>query len=236
MVSSRPEQLGGKLGIVVLGNDPGNFPITAFYDHAFSPTQLWDDKDNGYLPFPDIDFFDPEEEEVFAEGIQEIELDEMGSPVNSPTVLGVNDGTNTPTALKRIAAENPNTLCLHPPDSSINTGESKNHNWPELVHHSKYLVYSPGSKQMPLSKILEMGKIAFIAPRKSGKHWEEKLEPWVHFVPVKEDFSDLLSVHVRLESNQGLQKIISKAARDFTSKFLTLENQINNTIEALDKK
>lgn len=69
------------------------------------------------------------------------------------------------------------------------------------------------------------------------EHWHDEMEPWVHYVPVAADLSDLLEHRSRLESDPGLYVAISANARRFAGENLKLggESHIWQPITRIDK-
>ncbi len=98
----------------------------------------------------------------------------------------------------------------------------------------KYLIDCPGNGYSARVKwLLATGRPLFIVDRPIIEPWHEDLEPWVHFVPVKQDLSDLFENHARLEADEKLYDLIGREGRRFAATHLTVEAQLNRTAEAL---
>lgn len=99
----------------------------------------------------------------------------------------------------------------------------------------KYLVDCPGyGYSGRLKWLLASGRPVFVVERRCVEHWHDKLMPWVHFIPVKEDLSDLLAAFHTVEENPALYRSISLAAKRFAQDHLVLEAQLMDLIRAID--
>ncbi|HEY8961568.1 MAG TPA: glycosyl transferase family 90 [Luteolibacter sp.] len=81
--------------------------------------------------------------------------------------------------------------------------------------------------------LLATGRPLFIVDREYAEHWHEDMHPWVHYVPVKADLSDLLEQHARLEADPDLYESIGRNARQFAAENLTVEALLHRTAEAV---
>lgn len=72
-----------------------------------------------------------------------------------------------------------------------------------------------------LKLLLWMGRVVFIQERKYQEWYAQHLKPWVHFVPVKSDFSDLDANLQHLRANPSLEQAIIAQASAFAQKYLT---------------
>lgn len=72
---------------------------------------------------------------------------------------------------------------------------------------TKYLIRSP--------------RIVFIIERPYEEYFYQFLKPWIHYVPVKRDFSDLKENYLRIETDISLQNFISKNQKEFSSIYLS---------------
>jgi hypothetical protein len=66
-----------------------------------------------------------------------------------------------------------------------------------------------------------------VMPAPTVESWllEFDLVPWRHYVPVKNDFSDLEEVIDKMNSDQKLQEYISEGGREYISEFLQSESE-----------
>lgn len=88
----------------------------------------------------------------------------------------------------------------------------------------KYLIDFKGIGFSGRTKILlNSPRIVFIVDRKYEEFWYEYIKPWVHYVPVKEDLSDLEKNYEKIESDTDLQEFIKRNQREFAKKYLTKE-------------
>lgn len=88
----------------------------------------------------------------------------------------------------------------------------------------KYLIDFKGIGYSARTKVLlNSPRIVFIVDRKYEEFWYEHIKPWVHYVPVKEDLSDLEKNYEKIESDTDLQEFIKRNQREFAKKYLTKE-------------
>lgn len=72
-----------------------------------------------------------------------------------------------------------------------------------------------------LKLLLSMGRVVFMQERQYQEWYAEHLRPWVHYVPVKSDFSDL-DAHLRtLQAHPELEQAIIAQASSFARQHLT---------------
>jgi len=98
----------------------------------------------------------------------------------------------------------------------------------------KYLIDCPGNGYSARIKwLLATGRPLFIVERRVIEHWHEELEPWIHYIPVSSDLSDLLENHERIEAAPDLYTSIAWNARRFATERLSVEAQLIHTAEAV---
>lgn len=100
----------------------------------------------------------------------------------------------------------------------------------------KYLVDCPGVRggySARIKWLLATGRPVFMVEREFVEHWHEDLRPWVHYVPVKSDLSDLLNQHAKLDGDPELYESIGRNARRFAAEHLTVEALLHRTAEAV---
>jgi hypothetical protein len=98
----------------------------------------------------------------------------------------------------------------------------------------KYLVDCPGrGYSARLKWLLATGRPVFVVDRDVVEPWHEELEPWVHFVPVAADLTDLLEHLDRLEGDQDLAQDIGRNGREFADRRLRMEAQLTAVAEKL---
>ena len=100
----------------------------------------------------------------------------------------------------------------------------------------KYIIHVSGHVQAyRLSAELAMHSVVLMVEDARGyKLWfEKKLEPWVHFVPVKADLSDLGARVDWCRQNDAQCKTIAMNARAFYNKYLSKHGCLNYLYEML---
>ena len=91
----------------------------------------------------------------------------------------------------------------------------------------KYLIDLQGNGYSGrLKYLLHSGRLLFIQERKWKSYYHFKLKPFVHYIPVKEDFSDLYDQLDWAEKNPYKVAEIVKQATDFAHTELKYENVI----------
>ena len=94
----------------------------------------------------------------------------------------------------------------------------------QQIDRWKYLIDFKGIGYSGRTKVLlNSPRIVFIVDRKYEEFWYEHIKPWVHYVPVKEDLSDLEKNYEKIESDTDLQEFIKRNQREFAKKYLTKE-------------
>lgn len=86
----------------------------------------------------------------------------------------------------------------------------------------KYLIDVQGNGYSGRTKVLMFsGRPLFIADRKWKEYWYKDLVPFVHYIPVKEDLSDLIEKLNWAENNPDQAKTIAVNAQEFARQNLT---------------
>lgn len=140
--------------------------------------------------------------------------------------------------LHRLGRENPSNFDveLMEWDRKAPGGQRSKTRQVSLPDHRKfkYLIDCPGyGYSARLKWLLAAGRPVFVVERDNVEHWHEEMEPWVHFVPVKADLSDLLAHHDRLERNPSLYEEIAFNGRSFAAENLRVADQLARTAEAV---
>lgn len=91
----------------------------------------------------------------------------------------------------------------------------------------KYLLSIEGNDVATNLKWAMSSKSLVIMPRPRVESWfcESKLKPYVHYVPVKDDFSDLLEIKKWCDENSKKCKEIIQNANAYVEKFLNEERE-----------
>ena len=63
-----------------------------------------------------------------------------------------------------------------------------------------------------LKFLLCMNSVVFVVDRKERDYWWDNFEPWVDYVPIKEDGSDLIEIFEKVKNNQDQCKSIAQSA------------------------
>lgn len=103
----------------------------------------------------------------------------------------------------------------------------------EKMLENKYLISVEGNDVASNLKWILASNTVCIMPQPTIESWlmESRLRPWVHYVPVRSDFSDLLDVYRYCEDNPELmEKVIGNANR-YMKQFRG--NEIDLTLDVL---
>lgn len=97
----------------------------------------------------------------------------------------------------------------------------------EQVRRYRYIVNANGQGHSKRLKIeLFSGRVIFLVERRYLEWFNEKLKPWVHYVPIKQDCSDLLEKIEIVKSSPDIEQRISHNSRQFALKNLTKQNAL----------
>ncbi len=78
------------------------------------------------------------------------------------------------------------------------------------------------------------GTVLFL--QQGWKCWYyDALEPWVHYVPVKDDLSDLVANYKRLESDPALAYKIARSGYKFAREYLSQHNVMDHLVYSLEQ-
>lgn len=98
----------------------------------------------------------------------------------------------------------------------------------------KYLIDIQGQGYSARIKyLLATGRPVFLPYRKWVEHWHRRLVPWVHYIPVKDDFSDLRDSYNILEKDTALYNFIGQKAKDFVLENILLKKQLPYILDSL---
>lgn len=79
----------------------------------------------------------------------------------------------------------------------------------------KYLLDVQGNGwSARLKHLLCLGSVVFVMDRRWHEYWFNELVPWVHYVPVREDGSDLETALARVRDDPALAKRIARDGRE----------------------
>jgi hypothetical protein len=89
--------------------------------------------------------------------------------------------------------------------------------WRWLLEHAeyRYLLDLPGyGYSGRLKYLLLLGSVVLVVDHPDREYWLPFFCPWVHYVPVRRDLSDLDVVLARLEADPALAQTIARASRE----------------------
>lgn len=95
---------------------------------------------------------------------------------------------------------------------------------PDLARKYKYLIDVGGNGYSGRTKfLLFSGRPLIFVERKYVEYFQDDLRPWEHYVPVKEDLSDLMSAYEWLRDNESKALEIAANAQKFALENFTIE-------------
>jgi len=101
---------------------------------------------------------------------------------------------------------------------------SKYLSFQQQINRWKYLLDIEGVGYSARLKILlHSPRIIFIVNNPYKEWWHEFFIPWKHYIPIKEDLSDLEQKYNLIENNPDAQKYIKQEQKKFALKYLTKE-------------
>ena len=104
---------------------------------------------------------------------------------------------------------------------------------PEQQSHFKYIIHIQGHvSAFRLSVELSMGSVVLVVDSPYKLWFQHLLKPYVHYIPIKEDLSDLLYLIEWCKSNDETCKTIAENAKLFYDTYLTKDG-IFNYLESL---
>lgn len=225
VISLVPEKFESRTGYVNFADRPPAFPAGG-YDLHFCSTR-WQEEPSRYLPFPCS--YSPGWPQVgIPDGYALIEdLLSCQSPPCDSRILWIGANTHSSRVrLSELAARHPHAIDAELMEWNRNTGTLRMPSKTRYVsmwdhRHAKYLIDCPGSGYSArLRWLLATGRPVFIVDRPVIEHWHARMIPWVHFIPIRPDLSDLMWAYKRLESDPTLYRMISENARQFVRNHL----------------
>jgi hypothetical protein len=191
-----------------------------------------------------IDSFEDVTNQIERAGRSEPVLDKVGWHGNLYSAShDVPEGHTRP-LLKKISDEYPDLLDVT--HVSGNEIKSKGTSLPDLVSTYKYLLDIGGNGYSGrLSYLLFSNRPLLFVERDHVQYYVKDLEPYVHYVPVKRDLSNLIEQIQWMQANEEKCKEIAKNAQDFAKTNFTHEKilervryaagNVRNKVETLDK-
>lgn len=240
MVRQRPELWIGKKGGLFYGDEPPKREWVTGHDLVFCSTK-YAGVPSDYLPIPC-----PMILRWPQVGIPNAEqmMDEMlvdDSPFESEKIFWIGADTHASRRkLCEIGRMHPDLFDVEMMewDRKALGGQRSKTRQVSIPDHRKfkYLVDCPGYGYSARVKwLLATGRPVFMVERPVVEHWHDEMQPWVHFVPVAADLSDLLANHARLEADPTLYESIGKNARQFAWEKLTVTAQLLHSTVSMEK-
>lgn len=94
----------------------------------------------------------------------------------------------------------------------------------EQFQRWKYLIDIRGIGYSGRTKyLMHSNRIVFLVNSPFEEYWYQFLEPWKHYIPVKEDYSDLKQNYYTLENDKKLQKYILSEQNKFAKTYITYD-------------
>lgn len=98
----------------------------------------------------------------------------------------------------------------------------------------KYLIDCPGAGySLRLKWLLATGRPVFVIAREVWEPWMMELRPWVHYVPVSTDMTDMMDHRAILEDDTDLYRAIGRNARQFAKERLSYRSMLGASAEAV---
>ena len=83
--------------------------------------------------------------------------------------------------------------------------------------------------------LMQMGRPLFLVERPYKEWFYDDMEPMIHYIPVKEDLSDLVSKYEYIESNQKLYNSIKRNMTDFALKYFSCDAYLEYTSDVIQR-
>lgn len=97
---------------------------------------------------------------------------------------------------------------------------------PDDLDHTKYLIDVDGNAwSARFQRLMLSGSLLFkstIMP----EWFSDRIQPWLHYVPIKVDYSDLYDSLIFFKGNDPLAKEIAQNSREWTEKFYRREDMV----------
>lgn len=242
LVLNWPELLVGIKGGISFGDSPPSPEWASQFDLAFSSTKCVGETPC-CLPIPcPYTFRWPQVGIPNAETMME-ELLANDAPHEDPRMFWIGANTHPSRAkLCEIGRAHPGHFDteIMQWDPGAPGGQRSKTRQVSIPEHAKYKYLIDceggghrGGYSARIKWLLATGRPVFIVDRTYVEYWHENMQPWVHYVPVKADLSDLLENHARLEADPALYESIGRNARQFAAKNLTINALLEASAKAL---
>jgi hypothetical protein len=239
VVEMVPEKFEGRTGYISFWDSPPAGRHPGEFELMFASTVRIGEP-NQFLPFP-CPYSHGWPQVGIPDGRELLRdlMDYKGSWRNKTAFWIGADTHPTRRKLVEISGRNPNaidaSLMEWDRDAEAMRQESKSRYISMWDHrHYKYLIDCPGSGYSArLRWLLASGRPVFIVERQVVEHWHLDLKPWVHFVPIRSDLSDLMLAYKRLEADGDLYQMISRNAREFVRARLVQDRELGRIAQAI---
>lgn len=238
LVENWPELFIGRTGAICFRDRPPQATWESNQDLVFCTTKRAG-QSSAFLPFPcPYSLRWPQVGIPDAEQLME-DLLADDSPVMDPRIFWIGAETHpSRRRLRELASRDVDRFDVEimrwiSDANGVQKSASRQVSLPEHRRY-KYLIDCPGNGYSARIKwLLATGRPLFIVDREIVEPWHEHLVPWVHFIPVSADLSDLLAHHARIEEDSSLYHSIGEQARHFAAQYLRVEPQLVNTAAAV---
>jgi hypothetical protein len=135
-----------------------------------------------------------------------------------------------------LSKKHPNKL-IYISTPKYNKNDPAIMSWSEIKYNFKYLIDLPGhTYSTKIYTFLFCKRLIFLFEKRTHEFkWEDKLKPFIHYIPVKNDLSDIIDKFNWAENNEKeVEKIINNAFQ-LGIKELHPNIMINNFINILIK-
>ena len=105
-----------------------------------------------------------------------------------------------------------------------------------MARRFKYVIDLPGHTYSTKSywKLFLKRPVFYVEPKVKFS-WERRMKPWVHYIPVRQDFSDLLERYQWAESNPDKVRAMTRKLFAFGMREMSPEQVMNRFIADVEK-
>ena len=106
----------------------------------------------------------------------------------------------------------------------------------EQIKRWKYLIDIRGIGYSGRTKFLmHSDRVVFLVDSPFEEYWYQFLEPWKHYVPVKEDYSDLEENYYKIENDKSLHDYILNEKHKFAQQHITYDSALSRIKQIIHK-
>jgi hypothetical protein len=231
LIQRMPVFFEGKRGMMSFADRPYVIPRDEQFDLAFCSTKGTGDQSSFIeMPCP-YSVGWPQVGVSDGEGMM-LQLLELDQEPDYLQIFWIGANTHSSrVALQNLSKANPDIIDARMMEwSDVGTIRLTSEKYVSLPDHAryKYLIDCPGNGYSGrLRWLLCTGRPVFVVGRPYVEHWHEEMVEWKHYIPVKEDLSNLLDVYHEIEKNPDLYQEISRNSKNFSRDNLLLERQLD---------